>query len=715
MNKTHLVLLFAAIFCVGTANATSTPSAYCPPGATVTESGAAPNLTPPLNGSATCPAFSAPAGNVVTSVVLTVEGDMESPNGLGTFTYSFTFTNFSPVTAATEMIAASGHTAGPFTWTVLPSDCISGTGSSANTITCTVPVSGTTVPAITVGASGNWAAGSAGLEPNGAETFNVDVVYNYNTAPSANCAVITAVQGNAITPVTVTGSGGAGGPYTFSASGLPAGLTMSSSGTISGTPTVSGTFPYTVTVTDSAGNTGTVNCSVTVAPPPTATCISITAVQGVAITSVTLTGSGGVGGPYTFSATGLPTGLTLSSSGTISGTPTVSGNFSYTVTITDSGGNKGTLNCSVSVGGPPTASCVSITAVDGVAITPVTLVASGGVGGPYTFSATGLPTGLTLSSSGTISGTPTVTGTFSYTVTITDSAGNKGTVGCSVTVNNSAPPTANCASISAVEGVAITPITVTGSGGAGGPYSFSASGLPPGLTMSSGGTISGTPTVSGTFSYTVTVTDSAGNVGTVNCSVDVLTTPPPPGTCFFVSYATNLSAGESYINLINNGAAGAPLKGPGFGPPVGNICVNVYAFAPDEQEVSCCSCLLTPNAVANLGVNRDLLGTTLTGVVPSSVVIKLVCTLAGGDGTGTSCNQNAAVQGFQTPALVALGTTVQPAGNKYNAVEHPFIPSTLSTGEYASITGRCASILGNGSGYGICNSCRVGALGADKQ
>jgi len=82
---------------------------------------------------------------------------------------------------------------------------------------------------------------------------------------TANCVAINnAVQNVAITPVTMVGSGGCGGPYTFSATGLPAGVTMSSSGTISGTPTVSGTFPYTVTITDKCGNKGTVNCSVTV-------------------------------------------------------------------------------------------------------------------------------------------------------------------------------------------------------------------------------------------------------------------------------------------------------------------------------------------------------------------------------------------------------------------------------------------------------------------
>ena len=79
-----------------------------------------------------------------------------------------------------------------------------------------------------------------------------------NPPPSATCVVVSAVQGMAIAPVTMNGGGGAGGPYTFTATGLPGGITISTSGKISGTATVSGTFNYTVTVKDSAGNTGTV-------------------------------------------------------------------------------------------------------------------------------------------------------------------------------------------------------------------------------------------------------------------------------------------------------------------------------------------------------------------------------------------------------------------------------------------------------------------------
>ena len=82
--------------------------------------------------------------------------------------------------------------------------------------------------------------------------------------PSANCATVSVIQGMPITPVQMTATGGCGGPYTFSATGLPAGLTMSTTGIISGTATTNGVFNYTVTITDSCGSIGALNCSVTV-------------------------------------------------------------------------------------------------------------------------------------------------------------------------------------------------------------------------------------------------------------------------------------------------------------------------------------------------------------------------------------------------------------------------------------------------------------------
>jgi hypothetical protein len=107
-------------------------------------------------------------------------------------------------------------------------------------------------------------------------------------------------------------------------------------------------------------------------------------------------------------------------------------------TITHAAAGNSSFDANLSGISPPTANCATITAVTGVAITPVTLVGSGGCGGPYTFSATGLPKGLIMSTNGTISGTPNVSGSttpFNYTVTVTDSCGNTGTFNCSITVN----------------------------------------------------------------------------------------------------------------------------------------------------------------------------------------------------------------------------------------------------------------------------------------
>ena len=187
-------------------------------------------------------------------------------------------------------------------------------------------------------------------------------------------------------------------------------------GFISGTPTTAGPFAFTGQVTDTGNTTAAPinsNCNITVASPPpvTSTCVSITAQQGVAITPVTLTGSGGVGGPYTFSAVGLPTGLTISAGGLISGTPMQAGTFPYVVTIKDRLGNAGTLNCSVFVAPPVQTSSLSVLCAPGSGTVgqafSATVPVTGGVS-PYVYSiaAGALPTGLSLSASGVISGTP---------------------------------------------------------------------------------------------------------------------------------------------------------------------------------------------------------------------------------------------------------------------------------------------------------------------
>jgi hypothetical protein len=166
---------------------------------------------------------------------------------------------------------------------------------------------------------------------------------------------------------------------------------------------------------------------------------------------------------------------------------------------------------------------------------------------------------------------------------------------------------------------------------------------------------------------------------------------------FQVKYASNLNVGDSVFNISNSGASG------------GNICVSVYTFSPDEQEVSCCSCTVTPNALVSLSAKTDLVSNTLTPAVPTSIVVKLVST------SGGACN--ASVQGTAATGLLAWGTTLHatPTAGSYAVTETAFTPATLGTAEYTRITQLCGFIQSNGSGFGICRSCRLGGLGAVAQ
>jgi hypothetical protein len=191
---------------------------------------------------------------------------------------------------------------------------------------------------------------------------------------------------------------------------------------------------------------------------------------------------------------------------------------------------------------------------------------------------------------------------------------------------------------------------------------------------------------------------------------------------FQVGYAANLNIGDSFINIINTGANGAPLFGPGVGAPSGNICLNTYVFNAGEELIACCSCLVTPNQVVNLGVNRDLVANPAHIFTGNSVTVKLLATLAGIGGAGTSCFQSAATatRANIVSGIAAWGTTIHALvplnlQTVYAQTETPFTPATLGDSELASITGRCTAILGNGSNFGVCSACRLGALGADKQ
>ena len=140
-------------------------------------------------------------------------------------------------------------------------------------------------------------------------------------------------------------------------------------------------------------------------------------------------------------------------------------------------------------------------------------------GQTLTWSASGLPTLSINSSSGLISGTPTTPGTSSVTVTATDTTGASGTARFSWTVNPQAANTVtviNPGSRSTKIGVAVSLQLQATDSQAGQTFTWTAIGLPLGLSITAGGLIHGTPTVQGLYVVTVTATDTTGAQGSTS-------------------------------------------------------------------------------------------------------------------------------------------------------------------------------------------------------
>ena len=233
---------------------------------------------------------------------------------------------------------------------------------------------------------------------------------------------------------TLAASGGIA-PYTWAivSGALPPGIVLSpSGGTISGTPTGPvGSFAFTVQATDSTAGGAALTAqkaftlNVTVALNITTATFPGGSV-GSAYPQTTVVASGGKT-PYTWSVVSgaLPPGLSLNATtGAISGTPTSSGAFIFIISVTDAGGQSVQKQYSISIassGSPLSITTSNLSGTVGTAFSQ-SVAASGGVA-PYTFSLSSgsLPAGLTLASSGLISGTPTASGTTSVVVKATDS------------------------------------------------------------------------------------------------------------------------------------------------------------------------------------------------------------------------------------------------------------------------------------------------------
>jgi hypothetical protein len=175
-----------------------------------------------------------------------------------------------------------------------------------------------------------------------------------------------------------------------------------------------------------------------------------------------------------------------------------------------------------------------------------------------------------------------------------------------------------------------------------------------------------------------------------------------PADAFQIDYAANLNVGDSFVNFTNSGASV-------FSGTSQNICINLYAFDPQEELISCCTCSVTPNGLVSLSVVKSLISNPLTPAIPTAVVIKAVAT------TGT-CNASAITVDSLAAGLLGWGTTLHQntstAAPTYSVTETPFSKASLSGAEANHLVSTCGFIQANGSGFGICGGCPSNGLGA---
>ncbi len=267
---------------------------------------------------------------------------------------------------------------------------------------------------------------------------------------SANAA--TFAENDGTFSVSATGAG----PVSLAESGaLPAGVTftdqltgsgtgvVTDTGLLAGTPAygTAGTYNITFTATDGNGQTTTQTFTLTVNPSaPTFTSVPATTFYENTLGSFSVTANGDA--PVTFSTSGLPSGVTLGSDGTLSGTPAYGSAGTYSVTITATDGNANTTTQAFTL----TVVATAATFTSGTSTTftensPGSFSVTANGDAPVTFSTTSpLPSGVTLSSGGSLSGTPAFGTAGTYPITIVATDGNANTAPQFFTLTVSAAP-----------------------------------------------------------------------------------------------------------------------------------------------------------------------------------------------------------------------------------------------------------------------------------
>lgn len=446
------------------------------------------------------------------------------------------------------LTATGGYGAGTYTWSWSGTPLPPGLTLSSAGIISGVPTDGGSFPVLIQVTSA--AAGLPALPP-ASQSYTLTITFAPLSITTTSLPVGVVGLGYS---ATLNAMGGYP-PYTWMTvqGSLPGGLTLNSSGVISGTPTSSGTYDFVVEAMGSETGSATRPFTITIVTPVRIISTSPLPDGSVGTAySVKLSATGGAT-PFAWSAPrgGLPPGLSLDgATGVIQGTPTATGNYSFAITVTDYAGSQNSYTFMLWIG-----SSLSITTSSFpngmVGENYSTILAATGGTPPYDWSLTGgsLPDGLSLSSGGILSGSPTAAGASTFTVQVRDAQLASATRTLSVVIVAALQITTASPLPNGIVGNAYS-TRFTAAGGTS-PYTWAvASGaLPPGLQLDApSGLLEGTPTSSGTYNFAMAVTDWSSHRITANFTVTVAatlaitTSSPLPGGVVTTPYSTQLAA-----------------------------------------------------------------------------------------------------------------------------------------------------------------------------